>query len=105
MMTTGVGNEVGFLLVLRARSVVGPGTLRAPRTVSTRRYGPGARLVDFDDEGSSPHRDAEEVAMEVLYPRCAGLDVHKDTVVACVRCVSPPEHHEVRQLCAPPRAA
>ena len=21
--------------------------------------------------------------MEVLYPRCAGLDVHKDTVVAC----------------------
>jgi len=23
--------------------------------------------------------------MEVLYPRCAGLDVHKDTVVTCVR--------------------
>lgn len=23
--------------------------------------------------------------MEVLYPRCAGLDVHKDLVVACVR--------------------
>jgi transposase len=23
--------------------------------------------------------------MEVLYPRCAGLDVHKDTVVACLR--------------------
>jgi transposase len=23
--------------------------------------------------------------METLYPRCAGLDVHKDTVVACVR--------------------
>ena len=23
--------------------------------------------------------------MEVVYPRCAGLDVHKDTVVACVR--------------------
>jgi transposase len=23
--------------------------------------------------------------MEVLHPRCAGLDVHKDTVVACVR--------------------
>ncbi|SDP55686.1 hypothetical protein SAMN04488595_1121, partial [Ralstonia sp. 25mfcol4.1] len=26
--------------------------------------------------------------MQVLYPRCAGLDVHKDTIVACVRCVS-----------------
>src|SRR5215510_6743127 len=23
--------------------------------------------------------------MEVLYPHCAGLDVHEDTVVACVR--------------------
>ena len=26
--------------------------------------------------------------MEVLYLRCAGLDVHKDTVVACVRLVA-----------------
>jgi transposase len=34
--------------------------------------------------------------MEVLHPRCAGLDVHKDTVVACVRCVSSPAHHETR---------
>ena len=23
--------------------------------------------------------------MEILYPHCAGLDVHKDTVVACAR--------------------
>jgi transposase len=28
-----------------------------------------------------------EGAMDVLYPRCAGLDVHKDTVVAAVRIV------------------
>jgi len=34
--------------------------------------------------------------MQVLYPRCAGLDVHKDSVVAAVRCVSPPTRHEVR---------
>lgn len=34
--------------------------------------------------------------MEVLYPRCAGLDVHKETVVACVRCVTTPVSHEVR---------
>lgn len=34
--------------------------------------------------------------MEVLYPRCAGLDVHKDSVVARVRCVSEPLHDEVR---------
>jgi transposase len=36
--------------------------------------------------------------MEVLHPRCAGLDVHKDTVVAAVRCVSAPRHHEVRSF-------
>src|SRR5512144_2823259 len=36
--------------------------------------------------------------MEVLYPRCAGLDVHKDVVVACVRCVSPPTHREVQSF-------
>lgn len=34
--------------------------------------------------------------MEVLYPRCAGLDVHKDTVVARVRCVSVPLADETR---------
>jgi len=26
--------------------------------------------------------------MNILYPRCAGLDVHKDTVVAAVRIVA-----------------
>jgi hypothetical protein len=25
--------------------------------------------------------------MDVVHPRCAGVDVHKDTVVACVRVV------------------
>jgi hypothetical protein len=28
--------------------------------------------------------------MEVLYPRVRGLDVHKDSVVARIRCVSEP---------------
>jgi transposase len=36
--------------------------------------------------------------MEVLYPRCAGLDVHKDVIVAAVRCVSVSRHHEVRSF-------
>ena len=27
--------------------------------------------------------------MEVVHPRCAGLDVHKDLIVACVRLVGP----------------
>ena len=38
----------------------------------------------------------QQSEMNILYPRCAGLDVHKDTVVACVRCVSAPVHHETR---------
>ncbi|MEM5389764.1 hypothetical protein VSR68_40445 [Paraburkholderia phymatum] len=38
--------------------------------------------------------------MQVLYPGCAGLDVHKDTIVACVRCVSAPQHREVRSVAA-----
>jgi len=34
--------------------------------------------------------------MELLYPRCAGLDVHKDSVVARIRCVSEPLQDEVK---------
>src|SRR5262249_59427490 len=35
--------------------------------------------------------------MEVVHARCAGLDVHKQTVVACVRVtMAGPAHHEVR---------
>src|SRR3982750_1356313 len=30
-----------------------------------------------------------EAAMDVLHPRCAGLDVHKDFVVAAVRLAEP----------------
>ncbi len=36
--------------------------------------------------------------MQVLYPRCAGLDVHKDSVVARVRCVCEPLHDEVKSF-------
>lgn len=36
--------------------------------------------------------------MEVIHPRCAGLDVHKDVIVACVRCVTAPQYREVRSF-------
>jgi transposase len=37
--------------------------------------------------------------MEVIHARCAGLDVHKDTVVACVRLAAGDEvQHEVRSF-------
>src|SRR5215472_19003857 len=78
-----VGIEVGPSLVPRARKLVGAGTLvypgLSPRVVRS----PRARFLDFFDRGSTP--TAQGGAMEVLYPHCAGLDVHKDSVVACVR--------------------
>ena len=41
--------------------------------------------------------------MEVLYPRCAGLDVHKDSVVACIRIASGGEVvTEVQTFCLVP---
>src|SRR6202040_3003057 len=45
---------------------------------------PRARVLDFLQRGSHAG-GVEEGTMEVLYPHCAGLDVHKDTVVACLR--------------------
>src|SRR5262245_36423910 len=36
--------------------------------------------------------------MQVLYPRCAGLDVHKDMVVAHVRCVTEPRYRVTRRF-------
>src|SRR3954470_24684337 len=69
----------------RARFLAGPGTLRAPPLVPRPARRPGARFPDFPDGGPTPAARREEGAMEVLYPRCAGLDVHKATVVAAVR--------------------
>src|SRR3712207_4944111 len=43
--------------------------------------------------------------MEVLHRRCAGLDVHKDTVVACVRLAEVGKaRHEVRTFQTTTRA-
>lgn len=46
---------------------------------------------------SGPHADAEaEAGMEVVYPRCVGLDLGKDSLVACVRIHERPVPHVVR---------
>src|SRR6266571_8178871 len=44
----------------------------------------GARVPDSLEPGRPARRPHREVAMEVIYPRCCGLDVHKQTVVACL---------------------
>ncbi len=35
--------------------------------------------------------------MDVIYPRCAGLDVHKQTVVACARIAGAGAAHRQRR--------
>jgi hypothetical protein len=46
-----------------------------------------ARFIEFPMEVRHAGDATGEEIMEVMYPRCAGLDVHKETVVACVRIV------------------
>src|SRR5947209_4185303 len=61
--------------------------------------GPGARCLDFDPGVPRVGGARREGAMEVLYPRCAGLDVHKDSVVAGVRLATGgPAKTEVRRF-------
>ena len=53
---------------------------------------------------SGPHADAEaEAVMDVLYPRCAGLDLGKDSLVACVRIHATPARQVVRTFGATTR--
>src|SRR3954468_5421068 len=72
----------------RARFPAGPGPPRPPPLVPRPVLRPGARFPDFLDGGPAPAARREEGAMEVPYPRCAGLDVHKAAVVAAVRLVA-----------------
>src|SRR3982751_2210277 len=60
-----------------------PGRPEHPRLCHGRMRS-GARFLEFP-EGAPHAGNSEEGVMEVLYPRCAGLDVHKDTVVASAR--------------------
>jgi transposase len=65
-----------------------PGFLEHPRLSPRVVIGPGARFLEF--LFTEPHAaDAtQEEEMELLHRRCCGLDVHKETVVACLRLVS-----------------
>ena len=65
-----------------------PGFLEHLRLSPRAFIGPGARFLEFLFTG--PHADdaTEEEEMELLHRRCCGLDVHKETVVACLRLVA-----------------
>jgi transposase len=42
-----------------------------------------------------PEFSQEDIPMEIAYTHCAGLDVHKKTVVACVMTPSPDEGRDM----------
>ena len=65
-----------------------PGFLEHIRLSPRAIIGPGARFLEF--LLTEPHADdatQKEEQMELLHRRCCGLDVHKETVVACLRLV------------------
>src|SRR5271169_4434281 len=84
-----VGTEVGSVLgAIKPDHELDPGFLEYLRLSPRAIIGPGARLLEFLLTG--PHADdaTQEEKMELLHRRCCGLDVHKETVVACLRLIS-----------------
>jgi transposase len=84
--------EVEVIMVLRACVQWDPG--HPGSTVDCRQAlsGARARTAEFICKDALPasataellsNEVKKEVAMQVIYPQCAGLDVHKKTVVAC----------------------
>src|SRR5919107_2539448 len=84
----------------RARVSVGPGTPEAPPIAPGAAARPGSAPSRLCIRGVLRRRRCRrEGAMEVLHPRCAGLDVHKDSVVAAVRLAETGTvHTEVRRF-------
>src|SRR3954469_18780716 len=84
MVKRGAGPEVGSFLVPRARVLVGPGAPRAPHTVA-KPLGRSTHPRLRSSGAPRRRRPYREAIMDVLYAHCAGLDIHRDTIVACVR--------------------
>src|SRR5437764_3437682 len=81
-------SEVVLSLGRRPRNETGPGHPSDPATVTPARAGSTQGNVTTRpvSAGAGP---PEVAMMEVLHPCCAGLDVHKDSVYACVRRIGP----------------
>jgi transposase len=80
-----VGIEVGSRLGAREPvSELDPEVLSTP-DCATARHRAGSALVRVRQRDLPADGAARRPMMEVLHQRCAGLDVHKNTVVACVR--------------------
>src|SRR5262245_20188095 len=76
-----MATEAVLLWRERARLRVWPGRSDAQRIVAS---APSRARVGDCFLRASCHRDREDDAMEVVYPCCCGLDVHKASITACV---------------------
>jgi hypothetical protein len=79
-----------FLGAIKPASELDPGFLEHLRPSPRATLGPGARILEFLFYGTPRRRrnTRGRWKMELLHRRCCGLDVHKETVVACLRLVS-----------------
>src|SRR6478752_6770464 len=93
LVTAARGAEAGLCLVRRARERTWPDpdpTHVGPHPVAP--GSPGSTQSKLLRAPGSPRQAAsqpEGPTLDVLHARRAGLDVHKKTVVACVRSVGP----------------
>ncbi len=72
------------MMVLRVRPAVGPRTSGAPTDVAAARRAREGVFPKGEVHGIGRETvQREGRPMDILYERCAGLDVHKKTVVAC----------------------
>lgn len=84
-----VGKEVGFSLVRESPVASWTRVAWMTLTGADGQHRPGARFLGFSSNRRlCRRRSVKEKNMDILYERVAGLDVHKDTVVACVRIVA-----------------
>jgi hypothetical protein len=62
--------------------------MKAPPSVAVRRSNPATKHVEENLVGLAPpwlsRKSQKREKMELIYPRCCGVDIHKKTIVACV---------------------
>src|SRR5689334_10756680 len=88
--------EVGLVWCREPAQQVDPGCPEAPPIVAPARGSTQTMLCDHRAPPSVGN-ERRASAMDVIYERCCGLDIHKTSVVAC-RLISQPQGETVRAI-------
>src|SRR5258708_12781583 len=67
------------------------------QSVAGCRPGPGRAREGLSDSFSASSPAAKGAFMQILFSRCCGIDVHKDSVTACVLIYAEGQEPEVRK--------